>query len=352
MLEQCLFKFDFHCVFPCSSQQPATLRLRGGSRRNEGRLEIFHRGRWGTICGSYFYDEAATVACRQLGFGSAVGTYRHAPFGRGTGYIWMQNVACRGNEGTLFDCDYRLNERPENEFYTSCRHSDDASLTCRVPRSNQRVGTGNLYFDTLAAFNRLCHDLWYAYCLWYVLCVLIEPLNCTWPDKTDWLIELRHDSGTLVCYHVHFGIIPLTQVRLVGGSSESNGLVQIRHRGQWGILCKTRLGQWTMKEAAVACRDLDLGFATAHLLQFPQPAGIPQIGITHWIAGVSLSEVSSVLSSFKLPLCADRTCWKHFSPWWRLRFYTEESIADQPYWVLEFSGLIVQAWLGYWFIGS
>ena len=120
-------------------QQPARVRLSGGALRNEGRLEILLRGRWGTVCGTFFFNEAATIACREMGFGSAIGTYKQTPFGRGSGYLWVQEVSCRGNEGSLHDCNLRVNERPENEFYTSCRHIDDASLKCRVPRSNNRV---------------------------------------------------------------------------------------------------------------------------------------------------------------------------------------------------------------------
>jgi len=36
--------------------------------RTEGRLEIYHNGRWGTVCDHAFNDVAATVACRALGY--------------------------------------------------------------------------------------------------------------------------------------------------------------------------------------------------------------------------------------------------------------------------------------------
>ncbi len=37
----------------------------------DGRLEIFLRGEWGTVCKSNFGFEEADVACRQLGFSYA-----------------------------------------------------------------------------------------------------------------------------------------------------------------------------------------------------------------------------------------------------------------------------------------
>ena len=45
-----------------------SLRLVGGRGPNEGRLEIFYAGQWGTICDDFFSRDDGDVACRQLGF--------------------------------------------------------------------------------------------------------------------------------------------------------------------------------------------------------------------------------------------------------------------------------------------
>ena len=45
------------------------IRLAGSSQDREGRLEIYHNGRWGTVCDDSFTDVDASVACFQLGFG-------------------------------------------------------------------------------------------------------------------------------------------------------------------------------------------------------------------------------------------------------------------------------------------
>jgi len=34
-----------------------------------GRLEVFHDGTWGTVCGDYFNQTAARVVCNMLGYG-------------------------------------------------------------------------------------------------------------------------------------------------------------------------------------------------------------------------------------------------------------------------------------------
>jgi len=40
-----------------------------GDQQDRGRLEVFHDGVWGTVCGDFFSDAAARVVCNMLGFG-------------------------------------------------------------------------------------------------------------------------------------------------------------------------------------------------------------------------------------------------------------------------------------------
>jgi len=45
------------------------IRLADSYQHNEGRLEVYHDGRWGTVCDDSFDHVDASVACFQLGFG-------------------------------------------------------------------------------------------------------------------------------------------------------------------------------------------------------------------------------------------------------------------------------------------
>ncbi len=75
---------------PSPSPQPQSERLRvrlsGYPRKhNEGRVELFYKGEWGTICDDDFSISNANVLCRQLGFVSATGWTHSAKYGKGQG---------------------------------------------------------------------------------------------------------------------------------------------------------------------------------------------------------------------------------------------------------------------------
>ena len=110
------------------------VRLRGGARANQGRVEVFHNGHWGTVCSQSFYAQAANVICRELGYGTASGVHTDTPYGQGASYIWLEYVQCRGTEGSVMDCDTKFKRHPTQFRHTSCGHDKDASVTCRAPR--------------------------------------------------------------------------------------------------------------------------------------------------------------------------------------------------------------------------
>ena len=146
--------FYIVCDAVCSEGE---LRLAGGSRFFEGRVEICANAEWGTVCDDEWDRNDARVVCNQLNYPSecksltvavlAVLQTQHTHnvreivlelsqcictcidayterFGGGTGPILLDNVNCTGSESRLIQCPHN-GVREHN-----CFHFEDAGVQC------------------------------------------------------------------------------------------------------------------------------------------------------------------------------------------------------------------------------
>jgi len=197
------------------------VRLADGPGATEGRVEVYFEGQWGTVCDDGWSDGAAQgftngeVVCRQLGFrGAAEVDHLDLP---GQDPIWLDQVACAGDEARLADCP--ADPQGEND----CAHDEDVSVRCLD-------GVG------------------------------IAGAECR--------VDAHCDAGLLciggVCVVPEPGVDG--QVRLMGGPSESDGRVEVHANGRWGTVCDDG---WESDSAVgfsgaeVVCRQLGFRGADA-----------------------------------------------------------------------------------------
>uniref|UniRef100_A0A8C7EYM8 Lysyl oxidase homolog n=1 Tax=Oncorhynchus kisutch TaxID=8019 RepID=A0A8C7EYM8_ONCKI len=106
-------------------EQPL-VRLRGGANTGDGRVEVLKNGEWGTVCDDSWNLKAASVVCRELGFGSAKEALAGGRLGQGMGPVHMNEVECSGFEKSLTECYF-------NRDALGCSHEEDAAVRCNVP---------------------------------------------------------------------------------------------------------------------------------------------------------------------------------------------------------------------------
>ncbi len=100
------------------------VRVVDGHSRCAGRVEVLHRGQWGTVCDDNWDMADAGVVCRELDCGEPVDALGGARFGPGIGPIWISYVVCTGSESTLKNCG------STGWSKSNCDHYEDAGVRC------------------------------------------------------------------------------------------------------------------------------------------------------------------------------------------------------------------------------
>ncbi|XP_007935054.1 scavenger receptor cysteine-rich domain-containing protein SCART1-like [Orycteropus afer afer] len=70
----------------------------------DGVVLVWHQGKWGSLCNQEWTLAEASVVCRQLGCGPAVGAPKYVPLPGEVVQPWLHNVSCRGDEASFWEC--------------------------------------------------------------------------------------------------------------------------------------------------------------------------------------------------------------------------------------------------------
>ncbi|XP_072564553.1 antigen WC1.1-like isoform X3 [Paramormyrops kingsleyae] len=281
----------------CSNHR--SLRLVGGGSDCAGRLEVFHRGSWGTVCHESWGLPEAQVVCRQLHCGTALSGQIPVPtyFGPGTGPIWLSKLGCGGNESSLWDC-------PSVEWgRKDCGHKQDVGVVCsehKVLRLSEGCSGhtevyyngswGSVCFDGLEqpTVAVICHQLGcgdkgtvtntmsrlhpdlngldFGKCrshdtsLWQCPSSSKGPNGCSEAARTSCsdsekpksppdFMHCQASSDQTLCNN-------RPPLRLTEGADTCSGRVEVYHSGSWGTVCGD---SWDVRDAMVVCRQLGCG---------------------------------------------------------------------------------------------
>ncbi|XP_071951750.1 scavenger receptor cysteine-rich type 1 protein M130-like [Antedon mediterranea] len=251
------------------------VRLVGGSGQNEGRVEIYHNGEWGTVCDDGWGIPDATVVCRQLGYTEAIEAPGCATYGAGSNLIWLDDVNCSGTESSIFDCNSR------DIGSHNCNHGEDAGAVC-IGNSKIRLLGGTLENEGRVEILRngqwgtVCDDGWDQNEATVVCRQLDFPgalssvagaefgegigpihLSRVQCNGNETRLDLcDHVGQTSSCgHHNDAGVycMPRASIRLVGGNNEREGRVEVYAGGRWGTICDDG---WGINDANVVCRQL------------------------------------------------------------------------------------------------
>ncbi|XP_022104343.1 deleted in malignant brain tumors 1 protein-like [Acanthaster planci] len=311
----------------CSHVDEYDVLLVGGSSTLEGRVEVYVKGRWGTICNDQngWGMNEASVVCRQLGFRSAKRTSGWAEFEQGTGDIVLGNVRCNGTESNLQQC-------VRHEDPPICWHNQVVGVKCSYDERAEhdvqlisgftgRLGRVEVYVD--GTWGTICGEGWdiddaTVVCwqlgygkpssapgwgnygqgsgdIYSVTCRGTESMlsKCAW----DAVHNCNHSKDAVAICSTPDDY----DVRLVDGTNKLEGRVEVYLDGTWGTICDDG---WDINDATVVCRQLGYGGATSALNEARFGRGSGDIKLTNVACSAAQKSLSDCPKSYSTYICS------------------------------------------------
>ncbi|KAM9853858.1 scavenger receptor cysteine-rich type 1 protein M130-like [Aulostomus maculatus] len=180
---ECAMSLDRHDVsleLTCSE----SARLVGGTSLCSGRVEVYSKWSWSSVCADHFSLQGAEVVCRELGCG-APSLLRGAPLTDLENPGTAGSIICDGYELVLLDCGW--SDPVEN----NCVSGKSVSLTCSEAAVFRVVGEPSRCAGTLG----LQHQKeWRPVAIW----------DSVWQDKFADAVCRRMNCGSAVSKNVEY----------------------------------------------------------------------------------------------------------------------------------------------------
>ena len=128
-----------------------------GSNPLEGRVEVCINNAWGTVCDNSFSTSDAHVVCRQLGdIFNGTQVLPISEFSQGSGPIFLDEVACDGEEGRIMECGGTA------PGVHTCTHNQDVAIRCIGKQYNYYAAIFYIISLPLAKYTK--KNLYFYYC--------------------------------------------------------------------------------------------------------------------------------------------------------------------------------------------
>ncbi|XP_060081974.1 deleted in malignant brain tumors 1 protein-like [Ylistrum balloti] len=261
------------------------IRLVNGSTKYEGRLEIYHAGEWGTVCDDGWQQNSennGNLVCKQLGYSKFGHLLSKAPYGKGKGPIWMDGVKCDQNSTVLQDCIF------DGWGEHDCAHEEDVGVVCK------HYGPSTIPSTEITQVPQKPSS--------------IPPTNITKvPHRSS---SAFSPTSVTTMIHNPESTIPTTStsssavegdIRLVGGSSDAEGRLEIYHAGLWGAVCDDDWFHET--NTVVVCHELGYRGGTHP----PQYFG--DSNVSYWIDDVICRGTEERLADCRYSERTDESCY-------------------------------------------